>query len=318
MFARIKNYCSSFLIFAFIQTDDFLLQRFLLFVQRDNRSFNTIEIILYINICNKFTGRVRSTGWTGQIFRKYISSLCGWGKPQRIFHTYLPVKAAAFEAREKMDRPAYNSDVDIRAYESHGGRKWGGSVLASIEIYCGLRSVRNISRARDLGEPSFPFLSVLFFLTLSAAVPLLPLLSSRLFSRKFRFLANLCVTSPEIRRINKYHRDNILIDLWYNTLFPIRKRERERKITIFFLNLLMQRRTAAKFILARFRGVEGVWFLDTQFSISVKRDYQSIRINKLSDTSLFGCHDAKSSQTDLEGIRVTKYHFPRNYNGFYG
>lgn len=64
---------------------------------------------------------------------------------------YLPfaVRAAACEDRGKMDRLACNSDADTRAYDkSHGGRKWDGSVLAPIEIYCGLCSVFLPARSR--------------------------------------------------------------------------------------------------------------------------------------------------------------------------
>lgn len=60
-----------------------------------------------------------------------------------------------------------------------------------------------------------PFLPVLF--PISPDGPLFFLFPPfALVLANFRFLAdpaNLCITSPAIRRANKYHRDNILIDL---------------------------------------------------------------------------------------------------------
>lgn len=170
-----------------------------------------------------------------------ISSLCGWGKPQRTFrprsespHSRI---ARRWIGRRETPTQIFGRMISRTAEENEMEVFW--HPLKFIADY----AVRGVSRACDFVEPwQYPLFPI------SPGGPLFFLFSPfALVLAKFRFLAdpaNLCIISPAIRRANKYHRDNILIDLWYNALCFTRERE-----NYFFCNLSM------RFALARFEGI---------------------------------------------------------------
>lgn len=226
----IKSRCSSSRIFPYEQDRWFSRQTILFLPQKDihhcvsRYRYSKSLLIRAISTADPYiTGRDRLDEYFGNI---YLATL--W---MRETATYLPsaVKAAAFGDRGKMDRLGCNSDADIRTYDkSHGAEENGMEVfwhpLKFIADYAEYLACAISARP----PPGISLLSILFSTSPGGSLfhPFPPRVRP---PRKFHFLAknsaNLWIASPAICRANKYRRDNILIDLWYNPLFPVRGRE---------------------------------------------------------------------------------------------